>query len=157
MPLFSIIFQFTYSIKPYTGRSDLIEVNHRGHHVEPQYLGGFLGVEALFAALNITDRLKGIFVAPKRLTRGRGMAKEELVSNGQVLGETDLADAPPYSGLVHSAERMQPRNKEGVASLLVKQGCLTEGSLSFTQKMEPWPRPCIGLALGEAAESELLQ
>ena len=105
MVIFSILFQFAYRIKPYTGRSDLVEANNYGSKVETRYLGGFLGVKALLAALNVSDLVKGILVAPGKLIRGRRMAKEELASSGEASSKTELTDATQYADFVQRPQQ----------------------------------------------------
>lgn len=75
MVFFSILFQFAYPIGPY------LKSHQATSHGNIHHVGGFLGIKAFVAALNITDLLKGLIVAPAKLFRGRAMGKSESSSN----------------------------------------------------------------------------
>lgn len=97
---FSIIFEAANRIKTYTGRSYLVEANHYGSMVKPRVLGGFPAVKALLAALIVSDLVKETLVAPRRLLRGRLIAKDELASGGEALSKAGFTDASPFASLV---------------------------------------------------------
>ena len=86
MVFFSIIFQFAYPVKPYTGgRSS-------GDCSQAKYLGGFLGIRALFDALNITDLIIGILVAPRRLGNGLKDRRSSEVTSDKLDEAPSAAD-----------------------------------------------------------------
>ena len=75
MVIFSIFFLFAYPPSAYVAMRDEMPAG------SPQHQGGMLGIRALLSAVNTTDLLKAIWVAPLRLKRGRAMLKAEKVDN----------------------------------------------------------------------------
>lgn len=76
MVLFSILFLFAYPIRPYTAKGHIAGPGYEGGLAGYEtYVGGPLGLQALFQVLNISDLIKAIVVAPMRLRRGRAMLK----------------------------------------------------------------------------------
>lgn len=81
MALFSMLFLFAYPIGPYTAKGHITGLLHgSGPTNHPGYVGGPLGLSALFEALNIFDLIKAMMVAPMRLGKGRAMTMKEQAS-----------------------------------------------------------------------------
>ena len=96
MVVISILFQFAYPANPYLWKHQAANPAGRiGRNTD--YSGGFLGVKAIFGAVNISDLLKGIGAAPAKLARGRAMKRAEVESGNSVpLGEWQKTSVPTF-------------------------------------------------------------
>ncbi len=94
MVVISILFQFAYPISPYLRKHQAAyPAGREGSNT--LYSGGLLGIMAILGAVNISDLLKGIVVAPAKLARGRAMKKTEVESGDSVpLGERQKSSVP---------------------------------------------------------------
>ena len=96
MVVISVLFQFAYPISPYLWKQQAANPAGRGGS-NTDYSGGLLGIKAILEAVDISDLLKGIVVAPAKLARGRAMKKTEKESGNSVpLGERQKTSAPVY-------------------------------------------------------------
>ena len=94
MVVISILFQFAYPIRPYLWKHQAANPAGRGGS-NTDYSGGFLGVKAIFGALNISDLLRKIIAAPAKLARGWAMKRTEVESGESVpLGELQKTSLP---------------------------------------------------------------
>lgn len=77
MMLFSVLFLFAYPIGPYILKGHIADLRpESGLASNPGYVGGPLGLVALYRAINILDLIKAIMVAPMRLGKGRVTSEE---------------------------------------------------------------------------------
>ena len=96
MVVISILFQFAYPVSPYLSKHQTASpAGTRGINIV--YSGGFLGIKAILGAANISDLLKGVVVAPAKLTRGRAMKRTEVESGISVpVGERQKISVPAF-------------------------------------------------------------
>ena len=79
MVIFSILFWFAYPVGPYLTKNITSHATSTGH---VGYVGGFLGIKALFSAINVIDLLLGIVKAPSMFSRGREIQRYENSNSG---------------------------------------------------------------------------
>ena len=77
MAIFSILFQFSYSSAPYAQKYRQGNGRIQGTNTAADYGRGIPSwPSALVSAINVSDLLKAVLVAPAKLVRGRAVSKQ---------------------------------------------------------------------------------